>query len=195
MRKTVARGLAVVLCAISVALAADSPAIREVRARYAECVALEKRPSVRTFEFGRVLQGNDLSLGPWRAYKTLPDSPYEYMIVYVLNGRVRSVGLEQSSPSGDWVSDTSYCYRTDGSLAFQYQVLNTFHSTATPGPLRVETRSYHTPAGRRVSLQERLLNTKTRQAIRAEFLRFNPPAFSTSAAVVKVVGRPLLPAR
>ena len=178
---------------MSVALAADSPAIREVRARYAECVALEKNTNARKYEFGRLLEGNDL--GPWRAYNSLPDSPYEYMIVYVLNGRVRSVGLEQSSPSGDWVSDTSYCFRTDGSLAFQYQVLNTFHSTANPGPLRVETRSYYTPPGRRVSVQERLLNIKTRQPVKAEFLRFNPPTFATSAAVVKVVGRALLPAR
>jgi hypothetical protein len=193
MRKTVARGLAVALCAMTVVLAADSPAIREVRARYTECVALEKQPNARKYEFGRLLEGNDL--GPWRAYRSLTDSPYEYMIVYVLNGRVRSVGLEQSSPSGDWVSDTSYCYRTDGSLAFQYQVLSTFLSTANPGSLRVETRSYYTPAGRRVSLQERLLNPKTRQPIRAEYSRFNPPAFPNSAAVVKVVGRTLLPAR
>jgi hypothetical protein len=175
----------------TVALAQPDPT-REVQARYAECRALEKIG--RPLEFQRAQAGNDL--GPWE--KRQPrDDVYELLRVHLGGNRVRSVRLEQSSPSGDWSSLTTYCFRTDGTLAFKFQTLRTFYHDEVPGltVLEVELRSYVLPNGQKLKNLETMRDGASRKPVETTYMRNGGPDFPTSASVVKAVGAALLPAK
>ena len=187
------RTLALVALSLFCTVVAQSDATKEVRVRYAECVALEKANTRQRFEFQRrYVQGD---LGPWEK-RSAAEEVYEYMVVYVQAGRVRSVGLEQGSPSGDWSSSTSYCFRANGSLAFQYQNLRTFlHSQAGVNVLEVQLRGYFAPDGKNFQTIEKQLDGKSQKPVQTDYMRMPPPSFPNSGAVVKAVGGRLLPAK
>jgi hypothetical protein len=171
---------------------AQTDPTREVQARYADCNALEKIG--KPLEFQRAQEGNDL--GAWEKRKP-KDDVYELMRVHLASNRVRSVRLEQSSASGDWNSLTTYCFRTDGTLAFKFQTLRTFYHDEVPGlsVLEVELRSYFSPNGKNFKNLEKQRNGVSNKPVKTTYMRSGGPDFPTSSSVVKTVGEKLLPAK
>jgi hypothetical protein len=176
---------------VSGTLAQTDP-IREVQARYAECNALEK--TGKPLEFQRAQEGNDL--GPWRKLDPKTTDVYEYMRVHVNSNRVRSVRLEASSPSGDWSSVTTYCYRSTGTLAFQFQTLRTFlHSQEGTSVLEVELRSYFSPNGKNFKNLEKMMDSDSKKILKTSYMKMPAPSFLTSSSIVKEIGEKLLSAK
>ena len=182
------RILTLLLCLlIPIAIAQDAQTL-EVRARYAECNMLEKRSNV--YEFQRVLLGNDL--GPWQRADPKAVDVYSAMKVHASKSQIRSVYLEESSASGDWSSTTSYCFRANGTLAFQFRKYRTF-STDAPHAVEVQTRSYFAASGKRFKLLETILDVVTNKAVKASYMPMPETTFPTSSGVVKEIGSGLLP--
>jgi hypothetical protein len=179
------------LILVSVGFAQTDPT-REVQARYAECNALEKIG--KPLEFQRKQEGNDL--GPWRKPDPNATDVYEFMRVHVGNNRVRSVRLEASSASSDWSSVTTYCYRSSGTLAFQFQTLRTFlHSQEGTSVLEVELRNYFSPNGKNFKTLEKMMDAESKKTIKTSYMNMRAPNFPTSSSVVKEIGEKLLPAK
>jgi hypothetical protein len=175
---------------VSVTVAQTDPT-REVQARYAECNALEKIG--KPLEFQRAQEGNDL--GPWKKPKP-KDDIYELMRVHLASNRVRSVRLEASSPSGDWSSVTTYCYRRTGTLAFQFQTLRTFlHSQEGTSVLEVELRNYFSPNGKNFKMLEKMMDSDSKKILKTSYMKMPAPSFPTSSSIVKEIGDKLLPAK
>jgi hypothetical protein len=176
---------------ISGTLAQTDPT-REVQARYAECNALEK--SGKKFEF----QGNreTETHSVWQKFDPNASDFYEFIRVYVASNRVRSVRLEASSPSGDWSSVTTYCYRSTGTLAFQFQTLRTFlHSQEGTSVLEVELRNYFSPNGKNFKNLEKMLDSQSKKVVKTDYMKMPAPSFPTSSSIVKEIGEKLLPAK
>ncbi len=174
-----------------VALVQSNPS-REVQARYAECNALEKVG--KPLEFQRAQMGNDL--GAWELSKPKEDI-YERMRVHLASNHVRSVRLEQTSASGDWFSVTTYCFRTNGTLAFKFQTLRTVNHDNVPGlgRLDVELRSFFSPNGKNFKNLEKQRNGVSQKPVKTTFMRSGGPDFPTSSSVIKAVGTKLLRAK
>jgi hypothetical protein len=176
---------------ISGTLAQTDPT-REVQARYAECNALEK--TGKPLEFQRAQEGSDL--GPWRKLNSKANDVYELMQVHVSGNRVRSVRLEASSPSGDWSSVTTYCYRSTGTLAFQFQTLRTFlHSQEGTSVLEVELRAYFSPNGKNFKTLEKMMDSDSKKILKTDYMKMPAPSFPTSSSIVKEIGEKLLPTK
>jgi hypothetical protein len=174
-----------------VVLAQTSPT-REVQARYAECNALEKLG--KPLEFQRAQNGSDL--GAWQ--KAEPkEEVYERMRVHLASDRVRSVRLEQTSASGDWFSVTTYCFRTNGTLAFKFQTLRTVNHDVVPGlsVFDVELRSFFAPNGKNFKNLEKQRDGVSQKPVKTTYMRSGGPDFPTSSSVIKAVGPKLLPAK
>ena len=178
------RTLTLLLCLlIPIAIAQDAQTL-EVRARYAECNALEKRSKI--YEFQQV------DNGPWRKFDPKADPVYGFMRVHALASRARSVYLEESSASGDWFSTTTYCFRANGTLAFQFRKYRTF-STDAPHAIEVQTRSYFAASGKRFKMLETILDVVTNKAVKANYMPMPETTFLTASGVVKEIGSSLLP--
>jgi hypothetical protein len=176
---------------ISGTLAQTDPT-REVQARYAECNALEKIG--KPLEFQRAQEGNDL--GAWRKLDPKATDVYEFMRIHLASNRVRSVRLEASSPSGDWSSVTTYCYRSTGTLAFQFQTLRTFlHSQEGTSVLEVELRNYFSPNGKNFKNLEKMMDSDSKKILKTSYMKMPAPSFPTSSSIVKMIGEKLLPAK
>ena len=181
----------ILVSVVSGTLAQTDPT-REVQARYAECNALEKIE--KPLEFQRRQEGNDL--GAWRKFESNASDVYEFMRLHFASNRVRSVRLEASSPSGDWSSVTTYCYRSSGTLAFQFQTLRTFlHSQEGTSVLEVELRSYFSPNGKNFKRLEKMMDSQSKKVVKTSYMNMPAPNFPTSSSVVKAVGEKLLPAK
>jgi hypothetical protein len=176
---------------VSLGFAQTDPT-REVQARYAECNTLEK--TGKPLEFQRAQEGNDLSAWKKRNPK---DEIDEFMRVYLVSNRVRSVRLEQTSASGDWTSLTTYCFRDSGTLAFKFQTLRTFYHSEVPGlsVLEVELRNYFSPNGKNFKNLEKMRNGVSNKPVQTTYMRSGGPDFPTSSSVVKTIGEKLLPAK
>jgi hypothetical protein len=171
---------------------AQTDPTREVQARYAECNALEK--TGKPLEFQRAQEGNDL--GAWQKFDPKATDVYEYMRVHLGGNRVRSVRLEASSSSGDWSSVTTYCYRSTGTLAFQFQTLRTFlHSQEGTSVLEVELRSYFSANGKNFKNLEKTMDSKSKQVVKTDYMKMPAPNFPTSSSIVKEIGEKLLPTK
>ena len=182
------RTLTLLLCLlIPIAIAQDSQTL-EVQARYAECNALEKGSKI--YEFQQVLVDNDF--GPWQKADLKADAVYGFMRVHALGARVRSLMVNQGTPSGDWDSVTSYCFRADGSLAFRFQNLHTFYNSSGD-PIEVQIRSYFSPNGKNFKTRETIINLSTKKNIKTNYMGMAPPDFPSSNSVVKKIGSSLLP--
>jgi hypothetical protein len=172
---------------------AQTDSTREVQARYAECNALEK--TGKKFEF----QGTRISEthATWQKLDPKTDPVWDLMGVYTSQNHVRSVRLEQSSPSGDWGSVTTYCYRANGTLAFKFQFLSTFYHDEVPGlnVLEVELRSYFSPNGKNFKNLEKMRNGVSNKPVQTTYMRSGGPDFPTSQSIVKEIGEKLLPAK
>jgi hypothetical protein len=172
---------------------AQTDPTREVQARYAECNALEK--TGKKFEF----QGTRISEthATWQKLNPKTDPVWDLIGVYTSQNRVRSVRLEQSSPSGDWGSVTTYCYRVNGTLAFKFQFLSTFYHDEVPGlnVLEVELRSYFSPNGKNFKNLEKMRDATSKKTVNTTYMRSGGPDFPTSSSVVKEIGEKLLPAK
>ena len=172
---------------IPVAMAQDAKTL-EVRARYAECNALEKRSKV--YEFQRVLVGNDL--GPWQKADSKAVDVYSSMKVHVTASRIRSVMVNQGTPSGDWESVTSYCFRADGTLAFRFQNLHTFYNDSGHA-VEAQIRKYFSPNGKNFKTLETTIDLETKKTIKTNYYGMAPPDFLNSSGVIKEIGSGLLP--
>jgi hypothetical protein len=106
------------------------------------------------------------------------------------------VRLEASSPSGDWSSETTYCYRTTGTLAFQFQTLRTFlHSQEGTSVLEVELRNYFSPNGKNFKNLEKMLDSQSKKVVKTDYMKMPAPSFPTSSSIVREIGEKLLPAK
>ena len=182
------RTLTLLLCLlIPVAIAQDSQTL-EVQARYAECNALEKGSKI--YEFQQVLVDNDF--GPWQKADPKADAVYGFMRVHALGARVRSLMVNQGTPSGDWDSVTSYCFRADGSLAFRFQNLHTFYNDSGHA-VEAQIRMYFSPNGKSFKTLETTIDLETKKTIKTDYMGMAPPDFLNSSAVIKEVGSSLLP--
>jgi hypothetical protein len=118
------------------------------------------------------------------------------MRVHLASNRVRSVRLEASSPSGDWSSVTTYCYRSSGTLAFQFQTLRTFlHSQEGTSVLEVELRNYFSSNGKNFKNLEKMMDSQSKKILKTDYMKMPTPNFPTSQSVVKAIGEKLLPAK
>jgi hypothetical protein len=174
-----------------VVLAQTNPT-REVQSRYAECNALEKRG--KPLELQRAQDRNEL--GAWQTTEPKEDV-FERMRVHLANNRVRSVRLEQTSASSDWFSVTTYCFRSNGTLAFKFQTLSTVNHDSVPGldRLDIELRSFFSPNGKNFKNLEKMRDAASKKPVKTTYMRSGGPEFPTSGSVIKVVGAGLLPAK
>jgi hypothetical protein len=198
MRIITARFLATVCSSLilaSIALISDTLAqtdpTREVQARHAECNALEKSGTKYEFQGNRETE----TRSAWQKFDPKASDFYEFMRVYVGGNRVRSVRLEASSASGDWSSVTTYCYRSTGTLAFQFQTLRTFlHSQEGTSVLEVELRSYFSPNGKNFKNLEKMMDSQSKKILKTDYMKMPAPSFPTSS-IVKEIGATLLSAK
>ena len=180
--------LTLLLCLlIPIAIAQDAQTL-EVRARYAECNALEKRSKV--YEFQRLLVGN--GLGPWQKTDPKAGDVFSAMKVHVSASRIRSVMVDQGTPSGDWNSVTSYCFRADGTLAFRFQNLHTFYNDSGHA-VEAQIRMYFSPNGKSFKTLETTIDLETKKTIKTSYMGMAPPDFLNASAVIKEIGSSLLP--
>jgi hypothetical protein len=94
-------------------------------------------------------------------------------------------------------SDSFYCFRANGTLAFKFQTLRTVNHDNVPGldRLDVELRSFFSPNGKNFKNLEKQRNGVSQKPMNIGFMRSGGPDFPTSSSVIKAVGTKLLRAK
>ncbi len=116
----------------------ESKDILEIRKLFNEAENLQKE-TTNYLTLVEIFEGEG-SVSNWTVEKKDDnfDSVMSRCIIFFDKGRVFSVSMFETSPSGDWVKYTNYYFYENGNTAFIYATLNTFYGSVT-----VERRLYY----------------------------------------------------
>ena len=139
-----AAALALRLC---VPLAADEPAIEEIRALYREEKSFQGSEVVLPETWLRTWDEARGGPAEWRRSTGRPvEAPVVSRLdLYLRRGAASSAVLLQAAPSGDWSLAAEYFFREGGGTAFIYSELRNLR-----GAVLVERRYYYDREGREI---------------------------------------------
>ncbi len=164
----------------------DSSEFMEVRKTFSDCKALRDQTSTRRISLAKV-SGNETEVGSWqRSSPRDNETSNSTMIIFISDQKLRAADLDLKAPSGDWQQTTSYCFRSDGTLAFVLSILRTFH-----GNMRVEDRYYFDQTGKTIRLVRSVFDLFTNKPVDADegsFMDRKPPIFLSVKVLVEEVG-------
>lgn len=165
----------------------DPPEVLEVRRAFAACRESRKAPATVRLELIQVQKGDG---NEWRWERPKTESArkdaYIQLSLFLTGRKVTAADLTRNSLSGDWTQKTDYCFRSDGTLAFVFADLKTFH-----GDVQVEDRLYFNPGGVKIRTLQYVYALYTGKRIEPEegsFMAVPARIFLKASALIDEVG-------
>jgi hypothetical protein len=163
----------------------QASAIEEVRNAYAQCSAVQKQ--ARPVELYERSSGRP-SVESWQRERPPEEERSgRAMTLFLADGTLRMALERVNAPSGDWRQSIRHCFRSDGSLAFVFSVLRTFH-----GNVQVQDRLYFNPRGESIRKLRRVSDLSTGKPIKAEegsFMEQEVQLFRSADDLLRALGR------